>query len=169
MANYINTQTGQYPMSETAIRAAFPNTSFPTPFVPPDEYKVVFPAPAPTFDPITEACREIAPVLTNKGNYEQQWEVYDLSPEQAQANAEAAYQASVPKVVTIRQAKLALNQTDMLDGINAAIANADRAVQIEWEYATEVRRDWPTLLALQPALGLTDVQVDDLFKLAATL
>lgn len=75
----------------------------------------------------------------------------------------------VPQVVTIRQAKLALLQDGLLDDIEAAMSHADRATQIEWEYATEFHRDWPALVAMQPALGLSDAQVDDLFRLAATL
>lgn len=77
--------------------------------------------------------------------------------------------ARIPQVVTIRQAKLALLQAGLLDDVEAAMTQADRATQIEWEYATEFRRDWPALLAMQPVLGLTDEQIDDLFKLAVTL
>lgn len=77
--------------------------------------------------------------------------------------------ARVPRVVTIRQAKLALLQAGLLDNIEAAMTQADRATQIEWEYAIEFRCDWPALLAVQSALSLTDAQVDDLFALAATL
>ena len=75
----------------------------------------------------------------------------------------------VPQVVTIRQAKLALLQAGLLDDVDAAVAQADRATQIEWEYATEVRRYWPTLLTLQTALGLTEQQVNDLFISAALI
>lgn len=75
----------------------------------------------------------------------------------------------VPQIVTIRQAKLALLQAGLLDDVDAAVAQADRATQIEWEYATEVRRDWSTLLTLQAALGLSDQQVDDLFISAALI
>lgn len=75
----------------------------------------------------------------------------------------------VPQVVTIRQAKLSLLQAGLLDDVDAAVAQTDRATQIEWEYATEVRRDWPTLLTLQAALGLSEQQVDDLFSGASTL
>lgn len=75
----------------------------------------------------------------------------------------------VPQVITIRQAKLALLQAGLLDDVDAAVAQADRATQIEWEYATEVRRDWPTLLTLQTALGLSDQQVDDLFISASLI
>ena len=86
-----------------------------------------------------------------------------------QAQKDEMY-ARVPKVVTIRQARLALLQSGLLDDIDAAIAaSTDRALKIEWEFATEFRRDWPALISMQPVLGLTDPQVDDLFVLAATL
>lgn len=72
---YINTITLQYPLSEQDIRAAMPNTSFPFPFPCPDDYAVVFPAPQPAYNTVTEYAKEIAPVLTSKGTWEQQWEV----------------------------------------------------------------------------------------------
>jgi len=72
---YINTQTNQYPFSERDIRNLNPNTSFQSPFVAPEEYTTVFPAPQPTYNPVTQTVREIAPVLTPKDHYEQQWEV----------------------------------------------------------------------------------------------
>ena len=76
----------------------------------------------------------------------------------------------VPQVITIRQAKLALLAAGLLDDVDVAVAQADRrATQIEWEYATEIRRDWPTLLVMQTALGLTDEQVDQLFINGASL
>ena len=75
----------------------------------------------------------------------------------------------VPQVVTIRQAKLTLLQAGLLDDVDAAVAQADRATQIEWEYATEVHRNWPTLRSVQGAVGLTSEQVDELFIRAASL
>jgi len=62
-----------------------------------------------------------------------------------------------------------LLQAGLFDNIEAAMTQADRAWRIEWEYAIEFRRDWPALVAMQPLLGLTDTQIDDLFVLAATL
>ena len=49
------------------------------------------------------------------------------------------------------------------------MAAADRAVQISWEYAVEWRRDDPTLNAMAAAFGMSDAEVDDIFRLAATL
>lgn len=75
---YINTETNQYPVSEADIRAANPNTSFSSPFQAPEPYAVVFIAPMPAVDnPVLQFAREIAPVLTNKGHYEQAFEVVD--------------------------------------------------------------------------------------------
>lgn len=78
MANYIRTTDNTYPHSETSIKRNHPDTSFPEIFRPLPEYQVVFPAPAPVpSNPITQIPREIAPVLTDKGHYEQAWEIVD--------------------------------------------------------------------------------------------
>ena len=75
-----------------------------------------------------------------------------------------------PKVVTMRQARLALLQSGLLQTVQDAIANStDEAMKIEWEYATEVKRDWGSLITLVTQLGITDLQLDDLFQLASTL
>jgi len=79
----------------------------------------------------------------------------------------------VPQSVTMRQARLAMLGAGILSGVEAAIAamlgDEGKAAQIEWEYATEVRRDWPLVQNLIPALGMTSEQVDALFVQAATL
>ncbi len=100
--SYINTTTGEYPVSEASIRTYYPNTSFPTPFQAPNEYAVVFQAPQPTFDALTQSVRETTPVLTDKGHYEQQWEVYELEPEQVDENLVAA-KASLIDAVTAKR------------------------------------------------------------------
>ena len=75
----------------------------------------------------------------------------------------------VPTVVSMRQARLALHGAGLLDDVEAAVALADKAVQIEWEFSSELRRDWPTLVGLATALSLTDAQIDDLFIAASQL
>ena len=75
-----------------------------------------------------------------------------------------------PKVVTMRQARLALLQSGLLATIETAITTGtDEAMKIEWEYATEVKRDWGSLVALTTALGMTSQELDNLFQLASTL
>jgi hypothetical protein len=79
-----------------------------------------------------------------------------------------------PEAVTARQARLALLGAGLLDNVEGALAAipdplSRRAAQIEWEYALEIRRDSPLIAALAPLLGLTDEQVDDLFRAAEGL
>ena len=75
----------------------------------------------------------------------------------------------IPKVVTMRQAKLALLQQGLLDSVNAAIEQSDEAAKIEWQYATEVKRDNALVTAIASQLSLTEQQIDELFTLAASL
>lgn len=80
----------------------------------------------------------------------------------------------VPEVITPRQAKIALLQAGLLDDVEAAVAaipdeTTRRIAQVEWEYAQEVRRDWPLLVQVAAQMGLTDAQVDELFRAGARL
>jgi hypothetical protein len=57
--------------------------------------------------------------------------------------------------------------------VNAAVATmpgtAGDAARIEWEFSNEVKRGQPLVLALGLTLGMTNQDLDNLFKLAATL
>lgn len=79
----------------------------------------------------------------------------------------------VPQSVTMRQARLALLQAGLLANVDAAINSLSspqkEAAAIEWEYSQEVHRDREFVTQLTAAMGLTELQVDDLFILAATL
>lgn len=75
----------------------------------------------------------------------------------------------VPTVVSMRQARLALYGAGLLDDVEAAVAKSTKDVQIEWEFSSELRRDWPTLVLLAGALGLTEAQLDALFIQASQL
>jgi hypothetical protein len=75
--------------------------------------------------------------------------------------------------ISMRQARLALLGAGLSDTVEAAIAalpgDAGKAARIEWEYATEIRRDNPLFAQLTNALGLSAAQLDALFTQAATL
>lgn len=80
---------------------------------------------------------------------------------------------SAPSVVSMRQARLALLNAGLLQSVNDAVAGlkgaAGEAAKIEWEYASEVRRDNVLFQQLAVELGLTDQVLDDLFTAAASL
>lgn len=87
---------------------------------------------------------------------------------------ETAIAASLKtKFVTMRQARLALLSRGLLDDVTTAIntlpSPQKEAALIEWEYSAEVHRDKALVQMLAPALGLTEVDLDNLFSTAATL
>lgn len=79
----------------------------------------------------------------------------------------------VPTSASMRQARLALLQIGKLQDVDAAIAAlpspAKDAAKIEWEYATEVRRDSTLMQQLATAIGLDDAALDALFTQAASM
>ena len=75
----------------------------------------------------------------------------------------------VPSEVSAAQGRLALLQVGVLDALEAWIATQPRATQIEYAARSTWRRDWPLVATGGAAMGLSEVQMDDLFKLAATL
>ena len=81
----------------------------------------------------------------------------------------AAFKATVPAQVTMRQARLALLAAGLLGAVETAIAGAGAAAQIEWEYAQVVERNAGLVPAMATALGMTERQIDDLFIAAAAL
>lgn len=76
---------------------------------------------------------------------------------------------TVPQVVTPLQARKALLAMNMLDTVETMLATAPREAQLAWEYAIEIRRTDPTLLALAQQLNLSEQTLDDIFILAGTL
>ena len=76
---------------------------------------------------------------------------------------------NVPAMVSMRQARLALLQAGLLHSIDAAITTMPEAAQIEWEYATDIARDYPLLLQVQAAMSVSDQQMDDLFIAASNI
>jgi hypothetical protein len=78
-----------------------------------------------------------------------------------------------PESVTMRQARLALLGAGKLAAVATAIDALPEphrtAAQITWEYSADVERHNGLVAQLGPALGLTDTQIDALFKAAAAL
>lgn len=76
----------------------------------------------------------------------------------------------LPQVVSRFQARAALHMTGKLAAAEAAVAGSGNALaQLAWADAQEFHRTSPTIAALAPALQLTAADVDDLFRLAATI
>lgn len=130
--------------------------------------KEVINDPAPDYDNATQV---LEPTVTETDtSIANGWTVRAKTAEELAAELE---QWRSYAQITMRQTRLALLQQGLLASIDAAIAalpEPDKsAVTIEWEYAAVVERSSPWVQAMATGLGLTDVQLDDLFKLGETL
>lgn len=74
-----------------------------------------------------------------------------------------------PASVTPLQARRALRAAGMLAGVNAYLATRSDEEREAWEYCIEVRRDDAMIVGAGAALGVSVAQMDDMFRLAATL
>lgn len=82
--------------TESEIKALNPNTSFPTPFVAPSDYEVVFETPQPTVGELQVAYQD-GTEIDSKGNRVIKWSIKDMFediPEKTKAEQEAEYLAS---------------------------------------------------------------------------
>ncbi len=79
----------------------------------------------------------------------------------------------VPDAVTNYQARTALIEAGVFAKADAALRGADQTVAANqialqaWDYANQFFRNQPIIAAMQALLGLSDAQVDDLFRAAA--
>jgi len=72
--------------------------------------------------------------------------------------------------VTAYQAKIQLSRSGLYDSVVTTVNTSDNPeLKVAWEVATSFERNSPFILALQPELGLTDAQVDDLFQQASQI
>lgn len=76
----------------------------------------------------------------------------------------------VPSSVTPLQMRKALRQVGLKPAVDAYVASlADEEAVEEWEYAISMERGNPMLNSAAALLGMTEEQVDDLFRLAAQI
>jgi hypothetical protein len=75
----------------------------------------------------------------------------------------------VPESVSPLQMRRALRLLSLKPTVDAFIATLDEETVEAWEYANEILRHNQLIAMAATGLGMTDEQVDDLFRLAATL
>lgn len=159
----------RYPLSLTDLRRAFTQVNFAvTPAAAelrPFGIVWVSAVEPPAYEPDSETLIEDTPQCV-AGEWVQTWLVEAIPPEEAGARLQSR---RAGMVCSPRQARQALFAAGLLGAVTAWIAAADEATRIDWEFATEIRRDWPPIAACASALGLTAAQLDGLFIQAATL
>ncbi len=168
--NKDSSQLEIFPFTQACLESIYPGASVPinwTPQFMADERIVhVVAKGQPEYDPLTHKAVEADPVFNPvKNQWEQSFEIVQLT--------DGELRERVPVAVSMRQARLALLAAGLLQLVNAAIASLPgtegEAARIEWEYATEVRRDSPLVAALAGPLNLGEAELNQLFISAAGL
>ena len=75
----------------------------------------------------------------------------------------------VPAVVSPLQMRRALRSQGLLDASLAYVAQQDADTQDAWEYAVEIRRTDVLIARAAASMNMTAGDVDELFRLAASL
>lgn len=63
--------------------------------------------------------------------------------------------------IDARRLRLALLELGLLDKVEAALSSLPKAAQIDWEYATTIRENYPLVVSLSEALDLDVTQIFD--------
>lgn len=63
--------------------------------------------------------------------------------------------------IDARRLRLALLELGVLDKVEPALSSLPKAAQIDWEYATTIREDYPLVVSLSEALDLDVTQIFD--------
>lgn len=71
--------------------------------------------------------------------------------------------------VTMRQARLILSRNNLLLSVQGIISQLGGEAAIEWEFAGTVKRTHPLVVAVAQQAGMTDTQIDQMFRDAGTL
>ena len=117
------------------------------------ELKLVIETPQPTDNNL------VVTGFIIDANYNQIW--------QTRLKTDAEKMATIPNVTPVK-ARLALQQSGLRDQVDALMrTNPDWATW--WDYSLVIERNNPILIEAAAKLGLTSTQIDNLFKLAATL
>jgi hypothetical protein len=79
----------------------------------------------------------------------------------------ANVKSPVPQSVTPLQMRKALREAGLKPMVDGFLTSIDEQSLEEWEYATSIDRANATIAMAAGLMGMTDEQVDDLFRLAS--
>lgn len=175
---WINQNTNQVFTLHSEIRSAFNNVSFPRDLI--DEIIAsvgvlpVTQVPRPEVDH-TKNVTEGTPTLQD-GVWTQVWVVTNAAPEDIEDRERQQLRDYRNSAEVYRRAfRLALQQTpygdtNLLIAIEAHAATLDPydSVRMAWEDVTIFERTHPDM-SMFSALGMTDEQIDDIFRLAQSI
>jgi hypothetical protein len=154
-------------------KALFPNVSFPTTGPDATFLQENSALEVTVWKPTTETQKLVSVEPYIEGQYVYTVQVVEKTQEELDAEAANLSAQKNAQTVSMRQARLALLKQGLLDTVNGAVqglaGTEGEAARITWEYATEVKRGDALVTSLTTTLSWSEVQLDELFDLAAKL
>lgn len=165
-----NNIVAQYPYSATDLIRSKPDVSWPVGVLPDDLLSQFGVLPVrrispPIYDPATQHLTEGQPEQKDN-TWVQTWIITDKTPEEI---ASEINQWRSSTSVTPLQIRRALRTVGLLDDITSFVEAAPVEVREAWEYAIQIDRTNEMIVNAALTLGMSEEEVDDLFRLALTL
>lgn len=113
----------------------------------------------PDYDPLTE--KLVSKLTLGDGVVNQNFYKEGMTRDEVNV----AY--PVPKRVSAAQALVLLEEDGLLDTVEDIVKSSPRPLKIWYDRSVDWERDSPSVQALAVSLGLTDAQVDDMFRRAS--
>lgn len=175
--SYVKTTNGTpsaYPFNDDQLKKAHPSTSFPRTLT--NEIRAeygVYPvqvASPPMVDGSLYSVEQRSMPELVDGTWTTVWDTVELSEEETSA---IVARRRADTSVTMRQCRLILLEDGKLDDVEAAIAamgDEERAAaEIEWEYATVVKRVSDFADTISAAIVYDDDKMDEMFARASSV
>lgn len=112
-------------------------------------------------DNIPEDCLEIS-IEEHAALLAGQSEGKEIVPDETGKPVLADPQKIVPGYVSAKQIRLALLQRNLLDDVEE-LFKSDRALEIDWTYATSFLREGPVVKAIATAFKMSEQDLDNFF------